>query len=247
MEILGIDVGGSGTKGAIVDIKKGELVTERIRIDTPKPSYPDAVAKTIKSIVDELDWKGPVGCSFPAIIRNGLCCTASNIHEDWIGVKVNKLFSETCGMPFYTANDADLAGLAEVKLGAAKNNKSGKVIMITVGTGLGAGFFMDGKLIPNIELGFIPHTNGKKIEAYAADSARKKEELSLGDWAKRFDYFLAYVNRMLDPDLIVIGGGISKKFDKFKKHLTVETPIKPAKFRNNAGIIGAALFASDKL
>lgn len=245
MEILGIDVGGSGIKGAIVDIQKGELVTDRIRIDTPKPSYPDAVASTITSIVDQLKWKGPVGCSFPAIIRAGVCCTASNIHQDWIGVKVDKLFSESCGNSFYTANDADLAGYAEVKLGSAKG-ENGKVVMITIGTGLGSGLFMNGELIPNLELGFIPHTDGNKIEAYAADSARKREDLSLKEWAERFNYFLAHVTRILDPDLIVLGGGISKKYDKFQKHLTVKTPIKVAKFRNNAGIIGAALLAADK-
>lgn len=244
MEILGIDVGGSGIKGAIVDISTGELLTDRIRIRTPQPSFPQAVADTINTIIKELDYQGPVGCSFPSIIRNGHSLTASNIHNDWVNIKIDKLFSKTCGHEFYTANDADLAGLAEMRLGAGKGEK-GKVLMLTIGTGIGSGLFNDGILIPNIELGFIPHTDGKKIESYAADSARKQEELSLDEWAERFNYFLKHVARMFDPDLLILGGGISKKYEKFRKQLTVKVPIKVAHYRNNAGIIGAALFAVD--
>ena len=245
MECLGIDVGGSGIKGAIVDTSTGELITERLRISTPKPSLPASVADCINQIVQEHKWDGPVGCSFPAIIRSGVCMTASNIHKDWMGTKVNKLFSKLTGNSFYTANDADLAGLAEMRLGAGKGKK-GKVLMLTIGTGIGSGFFIDGKLIPNIEMGFIPHTDGKKIESYAADSARKKEDLGLQEWADRFNYFLKHVARIFDPDLVILGGGISKKFEKFQDRLTVKAPIKVAKFRNNAGIIGAAILATEK-
>lgn len=245
MEFIGIDVGGSGIKGAIVDTISGELISDRIRIDTPQPSFPESIADTINIMVKELDHDGPIGCSFPAIIKNGVCNTASNIHKDWIGVKIDKLFSKTCGVDFKCANDADLAGLAEMRLGAGKDEK-GKVLMLTIGTGIGSGLFIDGILVPNIEVGLMPHTDGKKIETYAADSARKRDGLSLNEWAERFDHFLRnHIERVIDPDLILLGGGISKKYEKFGKYLTVKMPIKVAKFRNNAGIIGAALLAAE--
>ena len=246
MKVLGIDIGGSGIKAAIVNTKNGELLSERHRIDTPKPATPEAVAKVVKEMVNHFDWKGAVGCCFPTIIVDGQCKSNGNLSNNWVGVKVDKIFKKKCdGNRFYVSNDADLAGVAEMSLGAGKGLK-GKVIVVTIGTGLGSGLFFNGKLIPNVELGRIYHTNGELIEKFAADSARKRENLTLKEWAKRFDIFLNHVQTLHTPKLFIIGGGISKKFDKFKEYLTVDVSVKPAKFGNNAGIIGAAIFASKK-
>ncbi len=247
MELLGIDVGGSGIKGAIVNTLTGEFVTERHRIATPQPAKPENVAKVISELVQHFKWTGAVGCSFPTIVINGRCGSASNLHEDWVGVQIDKLFSAACGgLPFYVGNDADLAGVAEITLGAGKG-KMGKVMMVTIGTGLGSGFFYNGILIPNLELGHIRHTNGKPIEFYASDAARKREDLKMKEWAARFDYFLRQINRVFSPDYYIIGGGQSKKFDKFKDMLTVKVPIEVAHFMNNSGIIGAAMFAKAEM
>ena len=246
MRVLGIDIGGTGIKAAIVNTITGELLSERHRIDTPKPSEPKAVAKVIKEIVKHFDWKGPVGCCFPTIVVDGQCKHHGNLSKEWLGVKVDKLFKKECnGIPFYVSNDADLAGVAEMNLGAGKDKK-GKVFVITVGTGIGSALFYKGKLIPNVELGRIYHTDGKIIEKFASDSARKSEELTLAEWAKRFDIFLNHIKIIHTPELFILGGGISKKFDNFKEHLTVNVPIKVAKFKNNAGIIGAAMYAHKK-
>lgn len=245
MEILGIDIGGSGIKGAIVDTGTGELVSERHRIPTPQPATPDAMALTVKAIIDHFQYKGRVGVSFPTVVQNGKCYTSGNISPEWIGVQIDDLLTSYCnGLHFTVGNDADLAGIAEMHLGAGKGHK-GKVIMVTIGTGLGTGVFFDGKLIPNIELGFLRHTDGSRIESYAADSARKREDLKLKEWARRFDSFLQHVTRIFSPDLYIIGGGLSKKFHKFEKHLTVDTPIDVAHFMNNAGIVGAAMYAHE--
>ena len=247
MNILGIDIGGSGIKAAVVNTKTGELITERHRIDTPKPATPKAVAKVIKEIIHHFHWKASVGCTFPTIIVNGKSMHHGNLSEKWLGVQVDKLFSETCNnIPFFIGNDADLAGVAELKLGAGKNHR-GKVLVITIGTGIGSGMFYDGQLIPNAELGRMYHKNGKIVEKMCADSIRKKENLSLKQWAKRFDNFLNHLVIIHTPELFILGGGISKKFDQFKKHFTVNIPIKVAEFRNNAGIIGAALLAKEKM
>jgi polyphosphate glucokinase len=246
MEFLGIDIGGSGIKGAIVNTETGEFVTERHRISTPQPAKPESVAKVIQELVNHFNWKGAVGCCFPTVVVNGQCRSASNLHADWVGVQIDELFSQYCeGLPFFVGNDADLAGVAEIKLGAGKG-KMGKVLMVTIGTGLGTGFFFNGELIPNAEFGHVRHTNGKPIEHYAADSARKKEDLKIGEWAKRFDEFLHHIVRVFSPNYFIIGGGTSKKFDKFEDLLTVDVPIEVAHFKNNAGIIGAALFAKEK-
>tara|TARA_B100000809_G_scaffold153795_1_gene151161 strand:- start:2264 stop:3010 length:747 start_codon:yes stop_codon:yes gene_type:complete len=246
MKVLGIDIGGTGIKAAIVNTITGELLSERHRIDTPKPSEPKAVAKVIKEIVKHFDWKGPVGCCFPTIVVDGQCKHHGNLSKEWIDVKADKLFKKECnGIPFYVSNDADLAGVAEMNLGAGKDKK-GKVFVITIGTGIGSALFYKGKLIPNVELGRIYHTDGKIIEKFASDSARKREELTLAEWAKRFDVFLNHIKIIHTPELFILGGGISKKFDNFKEHLTVDVPIKVAKFKNNAGIIGAAMYAHKK-
>jgi polyphosphate glucokinase len=246
MKVLGIDIGGSGIKAAIVNTTTGELLSERHRIDTPKPSEPKAVAKVIKEIIKHFDWRGPVGCCFPTIVVDGQCKHHGNLSKEWVGVKADKLFKKECnGIPFYVSNDADLAGVAEMNLGAGKDKK-GKVFVITIGTGIGSALFYKSKLIPNVELGRIYHTNGEIIEKFASDSARKREELTLAEWAKRFDIFLNHIKIIHTPELFILGGGISKKFDNFKEHLTVNVPIKVAKFKNNAGIIGAAMYAHKK-
>jgi len=245
MKILGIDIGGSGIKAAIVDTKTGNLLTERHRIPTPKPATPESVSKTVKEMIAHFNWKKEVGCSFPTTIVDGKCIHSGNLSEKWLNVKVDKLFKKECKLPFYVSNDADLAGLAEVNLGAGKNEK-GVTIVITIGTGIGSGLFFNQKLIPNLELGKMLHTDGKIIEHFTADSVRKREDLSLKQWAIRFDSLLNYTRIVFSPSLIILGGGISKKYDKFKEYLTTDVTVKVAEFKNNAGIIGAAMYAKQK-
>ncbi len=247
MEILGLDIGGSGIKGAIVNTITGALISKRHRIPTPKPSNPALMGAVVSSLVEHFDWKGPVGCSFPTVIVDGKCRTEGNLSPGWVGVKLDDFLSEQCGgLQFYVGNDADLAGIAEMKLGAGKNKK-GKVVLITIGTGLGSGVFNNQKLVSNVELGRIFHTDGRPIEFFASDSARKRERLSLKEWAKRFDFFLNHVDRILSPNYFIIGGGLSKKFKEFKDDLTVDVPVEIACFKNNAGIIGAAMFAMENI
>lgn len=245
MKILGIDIGGSGIKAAIVDTKTGKLLTERHRIPTPKPATPELVSKTVKEMIAHFNWKKEVGCSFPTTIVDGKCIHSGNLSEKWLNVKVDKLFKKECKLPFYVSNDADLAGLAEVNLGAGKNEK-GVTIVITIGTGIGSGLFFNQELIPNLELGKMLHYDGKIIEHFTADSVRKREDLSLKQWAIRFDSLLNYTRIVFSPSLIILGGGISKKYDKFKEYLITDVTVKVAEFKNNAGIIGAAMYAKQK-
>ncbi|WP_373512623.1 polyphosphate--glucose phosphotransferase [Persicitalea sp.] len=240
MEILGIDIGGSGIKGAKVNIETGELTTERFRIPTPDPSKPAAVADVVKEIVKHFEWKGPVGCGFPTVIDKGIARGHSNMDPEWVGVHIEELFRKKTGQPFKVINDADAAGLAEMSFGAGIDKK-GLVFVLTLGTGIGSGVFLDGKLIPNFELGRLLHTNGKPIEYYAADSARQRKELSYKKWGKRLDVFLHHIIRLFSPDLIILGGGASKKYHKFEDILTIDVPILVAETRNEAGIIGAAM------
>ena len=240
MEVLGIDIGGTGIKGAIVNVYNVELVSERHRIPTPEGAKPEDVADVVAQMVSHFDWKGKVGCGFPAIISNGKAKSAGNIDESWINTQVDELFSEKTGLEFSIANDADVAGLAEVKMGAGKDKK-GVVILITVGTGLGSGLFVDGKLVPNLELGVVPYKSYKRFEHFAADSVRKREELSFKEWGKRLNKFLKFTEQTFSPDLIILGGGVSKKLEKFEKELKIDVPVVQAKFKNNAGIIGAAM------
>jgi polyphosphate glucokinase len=242
MKILGIDIGGTGIKAAIVDTKTGELLSERHRMHTPKPATPEAVAKVVKEMVKHFEWKKAVGCSFPTTLVDGKCIHTGNLSEKWLNVKVDKLFKKECKLPFYVSNDADLAGLAEVSLGAGKKEK-GVVIVITIGTGIGSGLFFNGQLIPNLELGKMLHSDGKIIEYYTADSVRKKEGLTLKKWALRLDELLNYTKIVFSPSLIILGGGISKRFDGFKEFLNADIKVKVAEFKNNAGIIGAAMYA----
>lgn len=242
MEILGIDVGGTGIKAAIVNVETGELTSEKYRIPTPDPATPEAVANIIQEIVNHFKWKGLVGCGFPTPLQHGKCQSGGNLHKDWKGVHVDTLFKAKTGNDFFIVNDADAAGLAEINFGAGKGKK-GVVIMITLGTGIGSGLFLDGKLLPNTEFGHVLYKNGEIFEKYASASARKRDNLSRKEWGKRLHKYFKHINFLLSPDLIIIGGGASKKFDKFETQIDIDTPIIAAEAENEAGIIGAALAA----
>jgi len=242
MEILGIDVGGSGIKGAIVNVETGTLITEKYRIPTPEGAKPEDVAKVVAQLVEHFNWKGKVGCGFPAITSHGVALSSGNIDKSWRGTNVETLFNKHTGLDFKVSNDADVAGLAEVTFGVGKGI-DGLVLMITIGTGLGSGAFYNGSLIPNLELGTLPYKKYKHIEHWAADSARKRDELTYEDWGMRFNKFLKIVQLLTSPDLIILGGGASKKMDRFEDQITIKTPVIAAQFQNNAGIVGAALIA----
>lgn len=240
-EILGIDIGGSGIKGAPINIETGELLAERHRIPTPIPATPKAVAKVIKELANHFNWKGDIGCGFPAVVQNGLVYTASNIDKSWINIDAQKLFSKETKLKVTVMNDADVAGLAELKFGEGKKNK-GVVILITVGTGIGTVVFTKGKILPNTEFGHI-QMRGDIAEKYTSDAARKRDGLKWSEWAARFDEYLAIIENLLYPDLIIIGGGASKKGERFLHLLNTRAKVVPAKLQNNAGIVGAALAA----
>jgi len=244
-KILGIDIGGSGIKGAIVDITTGELLSERKRIPTPKPATPKAVAKTVTELTKSFDWNGPIGCGFPAIVKNGMVYTASNIDKAWIGTNAKSKFEKATGCDVYVANDADVAGLAEMKHGIGKD-VNGTVILITIGTGLGSAFFYDGQLIPNSELGHF-EMEGMIAEKYASGSTRKKEGLSNEEWGFRLNKYLKRVERLFAPNMLILGGGGSKRFEQIEDLLDVEADIGPARLRNHAGIIGAAMYAGTRI
>lgn len=241
MEILGIDIGGSGIKGAPIDTSNGNFLAERHRIPTPQPATPEAVAETVAKIAQYFDWHGPIGCGFPALVPGGIVRNASNIDESWIGTDAIRLFSKSTGCPTTVVNDADAAGLAEMKFGAGKGQK-GVVVLITIGTGLGTAMFTNGELLPNTEFGHII-LKGMIAEKYASDAVRKNEELSWKKWAKRFNKYLLRLEELLWPNLIILGGGASKKSEKFMKYFTVGARVIPAQLLNHAGIIGAALSA----
>ena len=246
MQILGIDVGGTGIKAAVVETTTGELVGERVRIETPRPATPKAVGETLQELVGKMNWSGPIGMGFPAAIQHGVARTAANIDKSFIGVQVGDFFSEYTGCPMYVANDADVAGMAEIRFGAGRD-RQGVVLIITIGTGLGTALFIDGKLMPNTELGHILLDNGVEAERYAAESVRVTKKLKWTEWGKRFDHYLVTMEKLLWPDLIVLGGGVSKKLEKFSPCFTVGTPVVAASFLNQAGIVGAALFAESQI
>ncbi|MBN2010678.1 ROK family protein [candidate division KSB1 bacterium] len=240
MEALGIDVGGSGIKGAIINIDAGELMGERYRIPTPDPSTPNAVAETIKQIVHHFNWSGKMGVGFPAAIQHGEVRTAANIDPSWIGVDAVTLLTKKTGCQTRVLNDADAAAIAEMEFGGGRDNK-GVVFIITIGTGIGTAVFTNGRLLPNTELGHIFLKNGREAEPYASDAVRKSKNLSWKKWAKRFNKYLNEIERLFWPDLIIIGGGASKKDEKYFSHLVTKAPIVPASLLNEAGIIGAAV------
>lgn len=242
MQILGIDIGGSGIKGALVDSVTGKMASERHRIPTPNPATPEAVTEVISQMLTHFDWKGVVGCGFPTPLHNGKCLSGGNLHKTWKNVQVDELFKNKTGNPFSIVNDADAAGLAEINFGVGKDSK-GTVVMITLGTGIGSAVFLDGKLLPNTEFGHVLYKNGEIFEKYAADAVRKNENLSRKEWGKRLHKYFKHIELLLSPDLFIIGGGASKKLDKFKDQIKINTPLVAAKLENEAGIIGAAAAA----
>src|SRR6266508_151690 len=241
MQILGIDVGGSGIKGAPVDTETGQLVAERVRIKTPKSAEPEPMAQVVKEIAAFFNWNGPIGIGFPAPIKGGVAMMAANVSPKWIGLNVDDLFTQVTGCDCTMINDADAAGLAEMKFGAGRG-QPGTVIMVTLGTGIGSAIFYGGGLLPNTEFGHA-QLNGRDAEYYSSDAARHREDLSWKKYAKRLALYLMMMERLFWPDLFIVGGGISKASEKYLPLLTVETPTVPAQLRNQAGIIGAALAA----
>lgn len=244
MTVLGIDIGGSGIKGAPVDVKAWRLLAERVRLETPQPSLPEAVAETVRQVAAVFpETTGPIGVAFPAIVRDGMILSAANVDDSWIGTDARALFTAACGRPAMVTNDADAAGLAEAGTGAAAGRR-GVVIVITLGTGIGSALLMDGVLVPNTELGFL-EIGGRAAERTASNRVRIEEGLSFAEWAERLNDYFAKLDRLFSPDLLVIGGGVSKQFHRFGPLLRSRAPIVPAALRNQAGIIGAAMRASD--
>ncbi|TAE51247.1 MAG: ROK family protein [Bacteroidetes bacterium] len=244
MEVLGIDIGGTGIKGALVNTLTGELTTDRFRVDTPQPATPQSIAEAIVEMVEHFEWKGkPIGCGFPGVVHHGVAKTAANVDKAWIDLNVESFFHEHTGCPVHVINDADAAGIAETLYGAAKE-QSGLTLVLTVGTGIGSAFMYNGRLMPNTELGHLKFKRGI-AEHYAADSIRKLKDLSWRTWSRRLNDYLNHVYSLFYPDRIILGGGVSKKFDKIEPYLSVPCPILPASLKNLAGIIGAAVSASE--
>jgi polyphosphate glucokinase len=239
MNVYGIDVGGSGIKGAPVDTQTGELLAERVRIKTPMPATPQAILDTAVEVVRQSGWDGPVGCGFPAVIKDGAVQTAANIDKAAIGFDMQGRLEQELDSSVRVINDGDAAGLAEMRWGAGRE-EDGVVLMLTLGTGIGTSVFIGGRLLPNTELGHI-EIGGEEAEHRASDGARKREGLGWKEYAGRLDKYLHKIEDLLWPDLIVIGGGISKKSEKFFPHLTARTPVVRAQMLNEAGIAGAAL------
>lgn len=246
MQILGIDVGGTGIKAAIVETTTGELISERTRVETPRPATPEAIGKTLKKVIADHKWSGPVGMGFPAAIQHGIARTAANVDKSFIGLAAAEFFSKATGHTIYMANDADVAGMAEMRFGAGKDNP-GVVLIITIGTGLGTALFSDGHLMPNTELGHVFLSNGVEAERYASEAVRITKDLKWKDWGERLNLYLTTMESLLWPDLIVLGGGVSEKLVKFSPMITTKAPVVAASFLNQAGIVGAALFAEESL
>jgi len=239
--VIGVDIGGTGIKGAPVSIEQGALTKERIRLLTPSPATPDAVAKTVAELLTQIDSPGAVGLTLPSVVRKGVVETAANIDPGWIGTNAVDLFAAATGRPVGVVNDADAAGLAETRFGAGRDRR-GVVVMVTLGTGIGSAVFSNGSLVPNTELGHLP-LHGDDAERWAAESVRERDDLSWKQWAHRLQRYFELLEKLLWPDLIIVGGGVSKKADKFLHHIELNTEIVPAAMLNDAGIVGAALSA----
>lgn len=240
--VLGIDIGGTGIKAAPVDVAAGRLLSERVKLPTPSPPVPDQVAQVIRQLVDQFGWSGPVGITFPGVVSGGVIRTAANLVPAWIGIDAVRFFGEAARQPATVLNDADAAGLAEVRVGAGKGQR-GTVLMLTFGTGIGSALFYNDALVPNTEFGHI-EIRGKDAEARASERAREAGDLSWDKWADRVDTYLDKMEALLSPDLIIIGGGISRKSDKFLPKLTLRARVVPAALHNDAGIVGAAMAAA---
>ncbi|HVV10066.1 polyphosphate--glucose phosphotransferase [Amycolatopsis sp.] len=241
---FGIDIGGSGIKGALVDLEKGELIGDRLRIDTPRPSTPEAVADVVAKVVKHFGWDGPVGITLPAVVKKGVAHTAANIDPAWIGTDADALFAERIGRDVKDVamlNDADAAGMAEIRFGDPAA-RTGVATLLTFGTGIGSAVFHDGKLVPNTEFGHL-EVDGHDAEKKAAASVKDNEELTYHQWAKRVNRYLTVLEDLIWPDLFIVGGGVSKKAEKWVPHLEIRTKIIVASLQNNAGIVGAAAAA----
>lgn len=243
MSVLGIDIGGSGIKGNLVDVATGDLVADRHKISTPEKSTPDAVAEVVAEMVQHFDYDGVVGCTFPAIVRHGVALSAANVDAAWIGTDAASLFSDKTGLEFRVLNDADAAAIAEMEFGAGRS-RAGVVLVLTFGTGIGSGLFVDGVLVPNTELGHMHFEDHAPVERWAAARARNEDEISWEEWASRVDRFLGYLDRVFSPDLFILGGGVSRKWDRWGAYLTNSVETVPAQLQNEAGIVGAALAAT---
>ena len=241
MAILGIDIGGSGVKGAPVDTVRGEMLGERFRVPTPQPSDVTSVVEAVAEVADHFGDYDRVGITFPGVVVDGVTRTAANVDKSWIEAPAAKLFGDRLGKPVSVLNDADAAGVAEVAFGAGHDER-GLVMMLTFGTGIGSSLFLDGTLIPNTEFGHL-ELHGKDAELRASDRAREQEDLSWEKWADRVQEYLRHVEMLLSPRLFIVGGGVSKKSDKWLPLIDIRTPIVPAALLNNAGIIGAAVTA----
>jgi polyphosphate glucokinase len=240
---FGVDIGGSGIKGCTVNLRSGSLDEQRVRLPTPVPATPTAVAELVAAITNEFGWHGPMGVTLPSVLKHGIALTAAHLDPAWKGLAADKLFSEYCRVPVVVLNDADAAGLAEMRFGAGRDH-DGVVLLLTFGTGIGSALFVDGELVPNTELGHL-QVDGVDAEIRAAASARDDEELSWADWAARVSRYLQVLEGLMWPDLIIAGGGVSKKADKWLSLLECRTPVVAAALRNDAGIVGAAAAAAE--
>lgn len=247
MAVLGIDIGGSGIKGAPVDVETGAFTADRFRIPTPSPGNPDQVIEVIRRIVDHFEWEGKIGAGFPGVVRRGVIGTAANVSKEWIGQNLAELINAATGCQTTVLNDADAAGLAEMRFGVGKQYEDDYVLFLTIGTGIGSAIFVKRQLWPNSELGHL-QVRGKDAEHRAGDGVRKDKGLSWKKWANKLSEVLQIYDFLLSPDAIIIGGGVSKKFKKYGKYLKgVKADIIPAELLNQAGIVGAAMAAEESI
>jgi len=242
VDLVGIDIGGTGIKGAPVDVAQGVLTADRLRLLTPQPAVPEAVAKVVAEVVGHFPADGPVGATFPAVIRRGRAESAANVDKSWIGEDVAARLGDATGRRVVVLNDADAAGLAEMRFGAG-SGRGGVVVMVTLGTGIGTAVFVDGTLVPNTELGHL-ELGGREAEKRAAESVRERKALSWSKWGTRVDEYLRHLEMLLSPDLFIVGGGVSKKSAKFFPYLHTKAEVVPAQLLNEAGIVGAAVAAA---
>ena len=245
MKVLGIDIGGTGIKGAVVDVRHGVLKTDRLRLLTPHPAEPDAVADVLRTLTEHFEWSGPIGCTFPGVIKDGTVHTAANLVPDWVGLDASEVFAKATGSPVTVLNDADAAGLAEVTFGAARGN-DGLVMVVTLGTGIGSALVYGGRLVPNTEFGHLEF-HGQDAETLISGAARERRQLSWKAWAKQFNLYLSRLELYFSPDLIIFGGGVSKEYAKWGKFVKTRCEVVTATFLNTSGIIGAAYAAGAQL
>jgi len=245
MDVLGLDIGGSGIKGALINVQTGELTSERFRLPTPEEAWPEDVAEVVNRVVKHFSYTGILGAGFPAVVHHGVAYSAANVHESWIGTDVSRLLYKATGSNSYVLNDADAAGMAEMEFGAGRGRDHGTVIMLTLGTGIGSAVFVDGHLYPNTEFGHI-EIRGKDAERRASDAVRDRKKLTWEEWAVRFQEVLSTYERLFSPDLFILGGGASKSYSEFHQFLNVRAELKAAELLNQAGLVGAAVYAENQ-